>query len=185
MWTSDRPYDFKSPRPNPAGSVTRSSATTAVVHGGIAQLGNVNSGATAYFSQSATEIGSTFAATSGGSVTDFNFFVRGAGGTQTFTPKIYAVSGTTKGALLATGAAVSVSKGADGMWYSTAISGLTITGGRLYYLALLPSGTGNSYVGEDTTSAPSRSTSTTRRDVIGADGVRAARQQVVGDAHGI
>jgi len=140
---------------NATGLLTRASAPSAVVRGGVAQMGNVNTGPTAYFAASATEIGSIFTATTGGSVTDFNFFVRGAGGTQTFTPKIYAVSGGTRGALLATGAAVSVPKGTDGKWYSTPITGVTLTGGTSYYLALLPSGTGNSYVGaQDETNGP-------------------------------
>jgi hypothetical protein len=46
-----------------------------------------------------------------------------------------------KGALLATGAAITVPKGTNGQWYVSRLSGLALTSGTRYVLALDPAGT--------------------------------------------
>jgi hypothetical protein len=95
-------------------------------------------------------LSSIFTAASSGTTTDFEFFARGAGGTQVFTPRVYAVSNGAKGALLATGATITVPMGTNGRWYVSALSGLHLAAGSQYVLALDPGGTKSTYVGSET-----------------------------------
>jgi hypothetical protein len=140
---------------NPSGALAQSSAPSGVVHGGVGQFGNTSTGFTSVWSTSTTELGSVFTAAPSGSVTDFKFFARGAGGAQTFTPKIYSVVNGSKATLLATGSPVNVPKGTDGRWYTVTMPATQLNAGSSYYLALLPSGTGNTYVGtEDQVKGP-------------------------------
>jgi hypothetical protein len=128
-----------------------STPTTAVASGpAITQMGDTSTGFTSVYVSTATELASIFTATSSGTTTDFEFFARGAGGTQVFTPKVYSVVNGAKGALLATGAAVTVPKGTNGQWYVSKMSGLALTSGTRYVLALDPAGTPSTYVGSET-----------------------------------
>jgi hypothetical protein len=114
------------------------------------QMGDTSTGFTSVYVATATELASMFTATSSGTTIDFEFFARGAGGTQVFTPKVYSVVNGAKGALLATGAAVTVPKGTNGQWYISKMSGLALTSGTRYVLALDPTGTPSTYVGSET-----------------------------------
>lgn len=138
---------------NATKSVVLSSMPTAVVQSGpaVAQLGDTSTGFTSVYVKSTTELSSIFTAASSGTTTDFEFFARGAGGTQVFTPKVYAVSNGAKGALLATGAATTVPMGTNGQWYVSALSGLHLAAGTQYVLALDPGGTKSTYVGAEMT----------------------------------
>lgn len=129
-----------------------SSTPTAVVQSGpaVAQLGNTSTGFTSVYVTSTRELSSIFTAASSGTTTDFEFFARGAGGTQVFTPRVYAVSNGAKGALLATGATITVPMGTNGRWYVSALSGLHLAAGTQYILALDPGGTKSTYVGAET-----------------------------------
>ena len=142
---------------NATKTVVLSSAPTAVVQSGpaVAQLGSTSTGFTSVYVQSPTELSSIFTAASSGTTTDFEFFARGAGGTQVFTPRVYAVSNGAKGALLATGAAITVPMGTNGRWYVSALSGLHLAAGTQYVLALDPGGTKSTYVGKETSGAMS------------------------------
>jgi hypothetical protein len=137
---------------NATASVVRSSTPTAVVQSGpaVTQLGDTSTGFTSVYVTSKTELSSIFTAASSGTTTDFELFARGAGGTQVFTPRVYAVSNGAKGALLATGAAVTVPMGTNGRWYVSALSGLHLVSGTQYVLALDPGGTKSTYVGAET-----------------------------------
>jgi hypothetical protein len=115
-----------------------------------AQLGDTSTGFTSKYVQSTAELSSIFTAPSSGISSDFEFFARGAGGTQEFTPKVYSVINGLKGSLLATGAPVTVLKGTNGAWYVSTLKGLAITSGTRYLLALDPSGTKSTYVGSET-----------------------------------
>jgi hypothetical protein len=99
---------------------------------------------------SPVELSSIFTAASSGTTSDFEFFARGAGGSQVFTPKVYSVVNAAKGTLLATGTPISVPMGANGTWYVSAMKGLAIVSGEQYMLALDPSGTKSTYVGSET-----------------------------------
>jgi hypothetical protein len=137
---------------NATKSVALSSTQTAVVQSGptVTQMGDTSTGFTSVYVQGPTELSSIFTAASSGTTTDFEFFARGAGGTQIFTPKVYSVSNGTKGALLATGAAITVPMGTNGQWYVSQMSGLKLAAGTQYVLALDPSGTKSTYVGAET-----------------------------------
>jgi len=137
---------------NATGSVVLSSAQTAVVQSGpaVVQMGDTSTGFTSVYVTSTAELSSIFTAASSGTTTDFEFFARGAGGTQVFTPKIYAVSNGTKGALLATGATITVPMGTSGQWYVSALSAVPLVAGTQYVLALDPGGTKSTYVGSET-----------------------------------
>jgi hypothetical protein len=128
-----------------------STPTTAVASGpAVTQMGDTSTGFTSVYVFTATELASIYTATSSGTSTDFEFFARGAGGTQVFTPKVYSVVNGAKGALLATGAAVTVPMGTNGQWYVSKLSGLALTSGTRYVLALDPGGTKSTYVGSET-----------------------------------
>jgi len=137
---------------NATKSVVLSSTPTAVVQSGpaVAQLGHTSTGFTSVYVTSTRELSSIFTAASSGTTTDFEFFARGAGGTQVFTPRVYAVSNGAKGALLATGATITVPMGTNGRWYVSALSGLHLAAGSQYVLALDPGGTKSTYVGSET-----------------------------------
>ncbi len=137
---------------NTSGNSSLYSAPSAVVASGppIAQMGNTSTGFTSVYVQSTTELGSVFTAASSGKTIDFEFFARGAGGTQVFTPRIYSATNGVKGTLLGTGAAVTVPMGTNGQWYVSALSGIALTAGAQYFLALEPSGAKSTYVGAET-----------------------------------
>jgi hypothetical protein len=143
---------FRVTASNSSGTVTIASPPTTMILAGPAnaQLGDTSTGFTSTYVQSTTELSSIFTAVSSGITSDFEFFARGAGGTQVFTPKVYSVINGAKGSLLATGAPVTVSKGTNGAWHVSALKGLTITNGTRYMLALDPSGTKSTYVGSET-----------------------------------
>jgi hypothetical protein len=136
---------------NASGTSTLYSAPTAVIASGpaTAQMGDTSTGFSSVYVQSATELSSVFTAPSSGKTTDFEFFARGAGGTQVFTPRIYSATDGVKGSLLGTGAAVTVPMGTDGKWYVSGLSGVALTAGAQYVLALEPSGTKSTYVGAE------------------------------------
>jgi hypothetical protein len=113
-------------------------------------MGDTSTGFTSVYVQSPTELSSVFTAASSGKTTDFEFFARGAGGTQVFTPRIYSATNGVKGSLLGTGAAVTVPMGTNGKWYVSSLSGVSLTAGAQYVLALEPSGTKSTYVGAET-----------------------------------
>ena len=138
---------------NASGAPALSSAPTSVIQAGptVAQLGHTLTGFTSTFVFTTAELSWTMTANASGTTNDFAFFARGAQNNQVFTPKIYSVSGGAKGALLATGAAVTVPKGADGRWYVSTLSGLHLSAGTQYVFALSPSGTvSGTYVGSET-----------------------------------
>jgi hypothetical protein len=143
---------FRVTASNASGSLTLSSSATAAVLAGPAnaQMGDTSTGFTSRYVASPAELSSSFTAPSSGTTTDFEFFARGAGGTQVFTPKVYSVVNGAKGSLLATGAAITVPKGANGTWYVSAMKGLALVSGTRYVLALDPSGTKSTYVGSET-----------------------------------
>jgi hypothetical protein len=138
---------------DPSGTLVRSSPTTSVIQAGfaISQLGDTSTGATAvFFTSSSTERGSIFTANQNGTSVDFEFFARGAGASQQFTPKVYSVVNNHKGSLLATGATITVPKGTDGRWYVSSLGGLALTANTQYYLALSPTPVVNgTYVGAE------------------------------------
>ena len=136
---------------NASGKSTLYSAPTAVIAAGAAtaQMGDTSTGFTSVYVQSPTELSSVFTATSSGKTIDFEFFARGAGGTQVFTPRIYSATNGVKGTLLGTGAAVTVPMGTNGQWYVSSLSGVALTAGAQYVLALEPSGSKSTYVGAE------------------------------------
>ena len=137
---------------NASGKVVLDSAATAVVaaSAAVAQMGDTSTGFTSVYVQTTAELGSIFTAVSSGKTLDFEFFARGAGGTQVFTPRIYSVVSGNKGSLLGTGAAVTVPMGTNGRWYVSTLSGVQLTAGAQYLVALDPSGTKSTYVGSET-----------------------------------
>ncbi len=145
-------FRFRVTASNASGSLTVSSAPTAAILAGpaITQMGDTSTGFTSRYVASTAELSSIFTAPSSGTTTDFDFFARGAGGTQVFTPKVYSVVNGAKGTLLATGAAITVPKGANGAWYVSTLKGLALVSGTRYVLALDPSGTKSTYVGSET-----------------------------------
>jgi hypothetical protein len=112
-------------------------------------MGDTSTGFTSVYVYQAIELSSIYVAPSSGTTTDFEFFARGAGGTQTFTPKVYSVVNGAKGVLLAAGAAVTVPMGTNGQWYVSTMSGLHLTSGTSYVLALDPAGNKSTYVGSE------------------------------------
>ena len=116
------------------------------------ELGDTSTGFTSVFATSTpTEYRTIVTASASGTTTDFEFFARGAGATQSFTPKIYSVVNGAKGSLLATGSTVSVPKATDGRWYVSTLSGLHLIAGTQYDLALDSQGVFNgTYVGDET-----------------------------------
>jgi hypothetical protein len=137
---------------NASGTLTVPSLPTAVIVAGAAdsQLGDTSTGFTSTYVINSVELSSIFTAASSGTTSDFEFFARGAGKTQVFTPKVYSVVNAAKGTLLATGTPISVPMGANGTWYVSAMKGLAIVSGEQYMLALDPSGTTSTYVGSET-----------------------------------
>ena len=137
---------------NASGKSVLYSTPTAVIAGGpaVAQMGDTSTGFTSVYVQSSTELSSIFTAPSSGTTTNFEFFARGAGGAQIFTPRIYSVVSGKKGSLLGTAAAVSVPMGTNGQWYVSTLSGIQLTAGAQYMLALEPSGVKSTYVGAET-----------------------------------
>jgi hypothetical protein len=137
---------------NASGKLALSSLPTVAILAGpaVAQMGDTSTGFTSVYVTSTTELASIFTAPSSGTTSDFEFFARGAGGAQVFTPKVYSVVSGKKGSLLATGASVTVPRGTDGAWYVSAMKGLALVGGRQYVLALDPSGSKSTYVGAET-----------------------------------
>ena len=117
-------------------------------------MGDTSTGFTSVFAPNATELSSAVSASAAGNTTDFEFFARGAGGTQTFTPKVYGVVDGQRGSLLATGATVTVPKDANGQWYVSSVAGLQLQAGSSYVLAIDPSGAGSTYVGADSANGP-------------------------------
>jgi hypothetical protein len=115
-------------------------------------MGDISTGFTSDFVTGGTpQLDSTFVAGGSGTTNDFEFFARGAGNTQNFTPEIYAVANGQKGGLLGTGSTITVPKGADGKWYVSSLSGVALTGGSSYVLALDPQDVHNgTYVGAET-----------------------------------
>ena len=136
---------------NPSGKSTLYSAPTAVVASSpaTAQMGDTSTGFSSVYVQTTTELSSVFQAASSGKTIDFEFFARGAGGTQVFTPRIYSATNGVKGTLLGTGTAVTVPMGTNGRWYVSSLSGVTLTAGAQYVLALEPSGTKSTYLGAE------------------------------------
>ena len=137
---------------NPSGTLVRTSPPTSTIQAGpaLAQLGDTSTGATAVFVTGATELGSFVTAPSPGTATTFEFFARGAGNTQTFTPKVYAAANGQRGSLLATGSPISVPKATDGRWYTSTLPNVPLAGGNQYQLALASSGAFNgTYVGSE------------------------------------
>jgi hypothetical protein len=112
-------------------------------------MGDTSTGFTSVYVYQPAELSSIYVAPSSGTTTDFEFFARGAGGTQTFTPKVYSIVNGAKGTLLATGGAVTVLQGTNGQWYVSQMSGLSLTAGTSYLLALDPSGRKSTYVGSE------------------------------------
>jgi hypothetical protein len=139
---------------NASTTVVRDSEATAQILSGpaVSQFGDTSTGFTAtFFTSSGTERGSIFTASESGTTTDFEFFARGAGNSQVFTPKIYSVVNGAKGTLLATGTAVTVPRGTDGNWYVSSLGGLSLAATTDYYLALSPTPVFNgTYVGSET-----------------------------------
>jgi hypothetical protein len=137
---------------NSSGTLAVSSAPTAAVASGptAQQMGDTSTGFTSVYVDTSTELSSIFTAPSSGTTTDFEFFARGAGGTQVFTPAIYSVVNGKQAALLGTGAATTVPRGTDGQWYVSRLSGVPLTRGAQYVLALFPSGVKDTYVGAET-----------------------------------
>ncbi len=140
---------------NASGTLIVASTATPAIQSGpaVAQLGDTSTGSTSvFFTGSTTEQGSIFTAGENGTSSDFEFFARGAGNTQTFTPKVYSATSGQKGTLLATGSAVTVPKGADGQWYVSSLGGLGLTANTPYYLALIatPAVFNGTYVGAET-----------------------------------
>lgn len=137
---------------NASGNRVASSLQTSAILAGppVAQMGDTSTGFTSIYTYQTTQLTSVFSAASSGTTTNFEFFARGAGGTQTFTPQIYSVVGGSKGSLLGTGATITVPKGTDGRWYVSSLSGVTLVAGTQYLLALNPSGVKDTYVGSET-----------------------------------
>jgi hypothetical protein len=137
---------------NATGRLAVSSRPTVAILSGpaVAQMGDTSTGFTSVYVTSTTELASNFTAPSSGTTNDFEFFARGAGGAQVFTPKVYSVVNGKKGTLLATGTSVNVPRGTDGTWYVSAMKGLALVGGTQYVLALDPSGSKSTYVGAET-----------------------------------
>lgn len=103
-----------------------------------------------YSTPAAVIAGGPAVAQMGDTSTGFEFFACGAGGAQIFTPRIYSVVSGKKGSLLGTAAAVSVPMGTNGQWYVSTLSGIQLTAGAQYMLALEPSGVKSTYVGAET-----------------------------------
>jgi hypothetical protein len=138
---------------NASGTLAIASSPSAVVAAGpaVAQLGNTSTGYTSVFVTTSTELSSRFTASAAGTTTDFSFYVRGAGSSQVFTPKIYSVVNGSKGALLGTGTPINVPLGSDAGWYISSLPDVALTAGAQYILALAPAGTNNgSYLGAET-----------------------------------
>jgi hypothetical protein len=137
---------------NGSGEIVMPSSPTAVVLAGndLAQLGNVSTGFSSIEVSKSTEIGSRFTASAGGTAIDFEFYARGAAKAQGFTPKLYEVAAGVK-TLLGTGASITVPRGTDGQWYTSALPATPLVAGAQYYLALDPSGASSgTYVGSET-----------------------------------
>ena len=137
---------------NASGTLAVASAPSALVQAGpaVVQLGNTSTGYRSIFVVTSNELSSRFTASAGGTTTDFTFYVRGAGSSQVFTPKIYSVVGGNKGALLGIGSPINVPRGADAQWYVSTLPGLALTAGAQYILALAPAGAYNgSYLGSE------------------------------------
>ena len=135
---------------NASGSLSVFSGPSAVIAAGppLAHFGDIYPGFTSTFVTSAGQLGSVFTARHNGTSVDFEFYARGAGSTQQFTPRVYAVVNGQQAALLASGAAVSVARGANGRWYVSGLRDVRLGEGQSYELALVSSGAFNgSYVG--------------------------------------
>ncbi len=137
---------------NPSGQRVISSPQTSAVLAGaaVAQMGDVSTGFTSIYTYQTTQLTSLVTAPSSGKSVYFEFFARGAGGTQNFTPQIYAVVGGSKGGLLGTGTTVTVPKGTDGQWYVSSLGGVDLVAGMQYILVLNASGAKSTYVGSET-----------------------------------
>ena len=144
---------FKVNASNSKGTASASSTPIGPIASGppVAQLGQVASGDTSELVASTQEISSDFAQSVTGTATDFEFFARGAGNAQTFTPRLYLVSGGNGPSLVAQGSTITVPRGADGTWYVSPIPAVALVAGATYRLALEPSGVFNgTYVGAQT-----------------------------------
>jgi hypothetical protein len=131
--------------------VTTSAQTDAIASGpAVAQMGDTSTGFTSVYVDRATQLVSTFSAPSSGTTTFFEFFARGAAGSQNFTPLIYSVVAGNKGSRLGTAATITVPKGSNGRWYAASLSGVKLVAGTQYILALDPSGSQSTYVGAET-----------------------------------
>lgn len=147
-----RKLRFQVTATNSSGSTVVSSKPSAPIASGptVGQLGNTSTGATSRFVVDGNEIGSTFSATASGTTNDFEFFARGGGNAQKFTPRLYTVVNGQRGSLLATGATINVPQATVGKWYVSSLSGVTLQAGAQYFLALDPSGAFNgTYVGSE------------------------------------
>ena len=131
-------------------TIALSAPTAAIESGPVGQLGNTSTGFTATYNTRTAIVGSIFRASLSGTTQDFEFYARGAGTNRIFTPRIYRVVNGSRGSLLATGAPVTVPRGADGKWYVSTLNGFHLNAGTSYYLALVPSSTGSTYVGSET-----------------------------------
>ncbi len=118
--------------------VTPSSSPTVLVLGATSIVGAGQTSAAGYY------FGSPYTATEGsGTSVDFRFYGSGGSASQVFTPAIYATSGGVPTTLLGTGAPVTVTAGAAAQWWTSALSGVSITNGATYVLALLSGATGS------------------------------------------
>jgi hypothetical protein len=115
----------------------------------VGQLGNTSTGFSSFFDTRTTIVGSIFRATLSGTTQDFEFFARGASSSRVITPRIYRVVNGSRGSLLASGSPVTVPRATDGKWYVSTFKGLRLTAGTSYYLALVPSTTGSTYIGSE------------------------------------
>ncbi len=133
------------------------SAPTAVVNSGpsVAQLGDVGTGFSSAYVYQGDSLTWIESAAQAGTTNDFAFFARGAGNDQTFTPRIFTVVNGAKGSLLATGASVTVPRGANGKWYVAALAGMKLSTGTKYWFSLDPSGGTSTYVGTENSGQPS------------------------------
>ena len=140
---------------NSVTSVTTPSAATSVVTDGsdISRFGNTNTGGGSNFQESAEKFGSIFTAPTSGTSTAFRFYARGGGVAQQFVPAIYSTVNGAPGTLLGQGSPFTVAKGASGNWWRAPLSGIPLTAGTSYVLALVSQSTGSvaTYLNYDVT----------------------------------
>ena len=140
---------------NSVASTAIPSAQTGVVTDGpdISRFGNTNTGGGSNYQQSAEKFGSIFTAPTSGTSTAFRFYARGGGVDQQFVPTIYSTVNGAPGSLLGQGSPITVAKGAAGTWWRAPLSGIPLTAGTNYVLALVSQSTGSvaTYLNYDNT----------------------------------